>query len=105
MHYGPMFGFHDYTTDPRSGRPQPHYLWVVETVTTLTAWVLAASFLVGGLAFYVKSQELDGPMQMALGSILLAAIAYWRQTMLVRKRAALREAVKTYEAMLADPFG
>jgi hypothetical protein len=41
---------------------------------------------------------------MALASVLFAAIGSWRHTMLVRKRAAFRDAVADYEAALAKPF-
>jgi hypothetical protein len=64
---------------------------------------MAAISLVGALTFYWKWQKGDGPIQMALAAILLAAIAYWRHRMLVRKRSAFRHAVRTYEKMLGDP--
>lgn len=105
MHDRPMFGFHDFTTDPGSGRPQAHYSWASETVATWTAWALAAVSLVGALAFYLKWQNLAGSTQMALASMLFAGIAYWRHNMLARKRTAFRDAVKDYEAMIAKPFG
>jgi hypothetical protein len=105
MHYRSMFGFHDHTSDPRNGRPLAHYSWAGETIVTWTTWVLAAVSLCGALAFYLKWQDLDGPMQMALASVLFAGMAYWRHNMLIRKRAALRDAVKDYEAMLIKPFG
>jgi hypothetical protein len=103
MHYRPMFGFHDYATDPRSGRPQAHYSWVYETVVTWTAWAMAATCLIGAITFYLKWQKAGFPWEMALGSILFAVIAYWRHSMLARKRAAFRSAVSDYEAMLANP--
>jgi hypothetical protein len=105
MHYRPMFGFHDFTSDPRSGRPQAHYSWASETVVTWTVWALAAVFLFGAVAFYLKWQNLNGPTQMALASVLSAGIAYWRHNMLARKRAAFRDAIEDYEAMIAKPFG
>ncbi|WP_445191821.1 hypothetical protein ACT009_14780 [Sphingomonas sp. Tas61C01] len=100
-----MFGFHDYTTDSRSGRPQPHYSWTHETVATWTAWALAAVFLVGALALYLHWHTWEGPTQMALASLLLAGTAYWRHDMLARKLTAFRDAVEDYEAMLEKPFG
>jgi hypothetical protein len=104
MHYRPMFGFHDHSNDRRSGRPQAHYSWVAETITTWAAWVSATTSLVGAVAWYLRWGSLDGPTQMALASVLFAAIGYWRHTMLVRKRAAFRDAVADYEAALAKPF-
>ena len=39
---------------------------------------------------------------MTLAAGLFAAIAFWRQSMLARKRAAYHDAVAAYEAMLAQ---
>lgn len=105
MHYRSMFGFHDYTTDPRNGRPHAHYSWAGETIATWTTWALAAISLCGACVFYLKWQDFDGPVQMALASVVFTGLAYWRHTMLVRKRATLRNAIKDYEAMLTKPFG
>lgn len=102
MHRDRVFGFHDFTTDPRSGRPQPHFSWLGERLTTWTAWVSAAVSIVGAVAFYLKWHEMNGPAQMTLAAGLFAGIAFWRQSMLARKRAAYHDAVAAYEAMLAQ---
>jgi hypothetical protein len=95
-----MFGFHDYTTDPRSGRPQPHISWLGERFTTWTAWALVAISLWGAVSFYLKWEEIGGAAQLTLAAGLFAAIAHWRQRMLAKKKAAYRNAVAAYEAML-----
>jgi hypothetical protein len=96
-----VFGFHNFKTDPRSGRPQPHFSWLGERLVTWTAWALAVISLVGAVAYYLKWQEVDGPAQMTLAAVLFALIALWRQNMLARKRANYQDAVSAYEAMLA----
>ena len=96
-----MFGFHDHTTDPRSGRPQPHMSWLAERLITWTAWGSAAVSLVGAVAYYLNWNELDGTAQMALGAVLFTVIALWRQNALAQKHAAYRDAVSAYEALLA----
>ncbi len=105
MHHRYMFALNNHVTDPRNGRPQAHYSWAGETIVTWTTCAFAAMSLFGTVAFYLKWQQLDGPAQMALASVLLAAMAYWRHTMLVRERAAFRNAVDDHEVMLKKPFG
>ncbi len=96
-----MFGFHDHTVNPRSGRPQPHISWVVERFITWLAWVSVAISVWGAVAFYLKWAELGGPALMMLIAVLGASIARWRQRMLAKKQAAYRDAVRAYEAMLS----
>lgn len=74
-----MFGFHDFTTDPRSGRPQPHISWLAERLITWTTWANSAICMVGAVAYYLKWREMDLPTEMALASGLFASIAVWRQ--------------------------
>lgn len=101
MHIHQVFGFHDFTTDLRSGRPRPHISWLGERLITWNAWASAAISLVGGVAYWLKWHEMDVPVQMTLVAMLFVLIAFWRQDMLARKRAIYRDAVATYEAMLA----
>lgn len=96
-----MFGFHDFTTDPRTGRPQPHSSWLGESLITWSGWASAAISLVGGFMYFLKWHELDGLVKMVLATVLLALIAYWRQRMLARKRAAYEEAATAYEVKLS----
>ncbi|WP_226017516.1 hypothetical protein [Novosphingobium sp. FKTRR1] len=105
MHYHQMFGFRDFTTDPRSGRPQPHTSWLGERLITCTAWASAAFSLVGAIAYYQKWHEMDGAAEMTLAAVLFALIASWRQSMLARKRANYHDAVAAYEAMLSQSVG
>lgn len=100
MHCRQVFGFHDYTTDPRSGCPQPHYSWLGERLITWTAWMSAAILLIGGFANYVKWHDTDGFAQMMSAGTLFTAVALWRQKMLARKRSDYRAAVANYQAML-----
>lgn len=100
VHDPRVFGFHDYTTDRRSGRPQPHVSWLGERLITWTAWVSAAASLVGAVSFFVKWHEAEGPAYMTLAAALFAGVALWRQKMLARKRASYRDATAAYDAML-----
>lgn len=96
-----MFGFHDFTTDPRSGRPQPHISWLAERLITWTTWANSAICMVGAVAYFLKWREMDLPTEMALASGLFASIAVWRQNMFAHKLAVYRDAVAGYEAMFA----
>lgn len=100
VHHRCVLGFHDYTTDARSGRPQPHASWLGERLITWTAWVSAAISVIGAVAYYVKWHEMNGPAQMTVAAVLFALIAFWRNRILSRKRATYRNAVAAYEAML-----
>lgn len=51
--------------------------------------------------YFLKWHELDGLVKMVLATVLLALIAYWRQRMLARKRAAYEEAATAYEVKLS----
>ena len=64
---------------------------------------MAAICLVGAVSYY--GQNAAVLMQLAATSILIAALAYWRHILLVRKKAELRKAVNAYEAMLDKAFG
>jgi hypothetical protein len=99
-HHHAVFGFHDFTIDPRSGRPQPHVSWLGERLITWTAWASAVISLAGAVGYYLKWHEIDGPAQMTLAAVLFALIALWRQNMLARRQTVYREAVAAYEAML-----
>ncbi len=102
MHHHQMSGFHDFTTDPRSGRPQPHTSWLGERLITWTAWASAVISVGGAIAYYLKWPEMDGAAQMTFAAVLFALIAFWRQSMLARKRATYHDAVAAYEAMLSQ---
>jgi hypothetical protein len=102
LHRKRVFGFQDFTTDPRSGRPQPHVSWLGERLVTWTAWASAVIFLAGAAAYYLKWHETDGPAQMTLAAVLFSAMAIWRQNLLARRRAAYLDAVAAYEAMLKN---
>jgi len=101
MHFHQVFGFHDYVIDARSGRPQPHGSWLGERFITWTGWLTSAVFLIGAVASYLMRHEVKGPAQMIIGAVLGALIAFWRDKMLIRKRAAYQAAVTAYEDMLA----
>jgi len=100
-----MFGFHDFTTDPRSGRAQPYISWLGERLITWTVWASAAISLIGAVAYYLKWHGIDGPAQLVLAAVLFALIAFWRQSMLAQKRAPYKDAVAAYKAMLVQPVG
>jgi hypothetical protein len=99
-----MFGFQDYVIDRRSGRPQPHYSWRGESFITMVAWAMAAMFLIGAIFFVIEWREFNGGPPMVLGSILLGAIAHWRQRLLARKRQKLKKTIEAHEAVLDKAF-
>jgi len=70
----------------------------------MVAWAMAAMFLIGATFFVTKWGDFIGALPMVLGSILLGAIAHWRQRLLTRKRQELEKAIEAHEEVLEKVF-
>lgn len=99
-----MIGFHEYISNQRSSRPEPHHSWQGERFVNWAGWAIAALSVVGAAGYYARWQDVAGALFMLFGATLLATMAYLRAKALERKRATLSQAVAAYERMLADAF-
>lgn len=96
-----MIGPDDHIINPRSGRPEPNSSWQGETVRFWLAWFLSGVSLIGAAYDYYRWRKFDTfDLQLVAAAGLFAALALWRQRAVSRKRAALKDAVTAYEAML-----
>ncbi len=100
-HHEEMIGFHEHTTDPRSGRPQPHQSWAVERVATCATWGIALACAVEAVANFLKWRDIGGTAELGGGAVLFALLAYLRTKGLQRRKDALRIATEAYEEVLA----
>lgn len=100
-----MIGFHDHVTDPRSGRPEPHVSWAVESFKTWATWLAVLMALVAGGFYYNNFHDGDGAARFIFFGVMLGGIAYYRRVALKRKKLALQRAIECYEKMLSKPAG
>ena len=95
-----VFGLHDHSVDPRSGRPGPHESWVGEAVAIWNGWAMAVIMAAGALVSFLRWRDMAGALSFSSAAVLLALITLLRSRSLNRKREALRRARKAYEEML-----
>ena len=107
MYLAGMFGWPDYLTNRRTGRPEAHHSWACEALFIWWAWGGAATFAALA-AFIVIGNAGLGSLIAAFACAGAAAIfgslALWRRRALKRKREAYRTAVLAYEEGLRRAF-
>lgn len=96
-----MFGFNEHTTNPRTGRPEPHPSWLRERWENGLATGLAVAFAAFAAYDFWKWGVEGGAAQLAAGAVVIGLIAYARHVMLARKRRKYLKAVAAYEAAIA----
>ncbi|MEG3123821.1 hypothetical protein [Sphingomonas sp. GB1N7] len=103
MKLGRLFGFADFTTNPKSGRPEAPISWVADRFAIWGGW-LSTLVILAGAVFALRNHDIKNGAYLAAAALLLVAINFWRHMSLRRKRAAFAEETAAYEKAMASAF-
>lgn len=96
-----MFGFLGHTTNPRTGRPEPHTTWLMLRTAAWGGWGMAVVMIMFAALDYIRWGRLINLPDWLLAAAVFGAIGCAPYAVFKRKRRNYREAVVTYEAGLA----
>ena len=95
----------DFIYDPHSGRPVPPKSWLRYSCQIWVFRIMAAMTVIVVVAILLSGRPVHDLASPLLASTGLLAVSEFTAAILRRRRAALADATRRYEAMIARPFG